>query len=374
MKRFLLTLLPAALLCLAVPSEARPRFGRVQGTISAVSVVPATVTITPAAGADVVLNVSTSTKVIADDERGSLADLVVGADARAKYELRTGNALQIHLDEPDTEVEATGVVTAASFDELTGTGQVSIDTNNDPTIAELNLTVDSATELRLGRLPLATEDVGLLVGLTVETEYDNVTFVAQKIHAELEDADVLSATGTVESVDSVEGTLTVNVNGESVLFDLADGAEVKLRGRIVPLSTLEGADQVTVQFIQAGDPVVNLALQVVASGQTSRPQNVNGTLVAVDPLAGTLTIQPKRGESVVLTVSTGTDLRIRGRRVDLAAFATALADAEAAGKTVKVNGQYVARSGANAALRVHATVQKGRGGNGNGNGRGNGRG
>lgn len=68
------------------------------GTIAAVDVDGATVTVTPEGdGADVVLNVTADTKIEVDGDAATLADLEVGAQVQAEYDTATNNASEINV-------------------------------------------------------------------------------------------------------------------------------------------------------------------------------------------------------------------------------------------------------------------------------------
>ena len=81
-------------------------------------------------------------------------------------------------------------------------------------------------------------------------------------------------------------------------------------------------------------------------------QRVYGTLASVN--TNTLTITTRTGP-VTLTVDSRTEIRLNGRRATLADLRAQLA----AGRTVRIEAEYVLRAGTRLATRVHGFVRSG---------------
>lgn len=335
--------LSAALSLAAAGAQARPRptTGRVEGQITAVDAVavPPTVTI-----GSVRLNITSQTRIEAgDEEHGTLADLVVGTDAEAKYEPATLNALKIEVseDEEEDEVKAEGTVVAAD----SVTGQVMLDVNGDG-VVDVTLATDSETELRIGRISVPAVQIGLLEGLRVKAEYHPVSFLAAEISAEA--APVSETRGTVAAVDTAAGTLTVTTQAGDVAFVLLAGTEVRMGGRPAALSSLRVGDAVAVQAVVNGDGT-RIAMRIDVA--VSRPRNLHGALTAA--AGSTLSVQSRDGEVVVLTVDAATDLRLNGRAVTVAALAALLAE----GRSIKISAHYFERGAEQVAYQVRANAR-----------------
>lgn len=342
-----------ALLALCAGNAQAAKYGEVEGTISAVNLVaPASVTLTD--GADsVTLNVVPSTVIVVKDEgRVTLADLTVGAQAEAKFDTRTLVAKQIKVeaseDEEEEDAHALGVV----LDADPVSGVVTIDTNDD-TVADLTLSTDAQTRIKVGGIAITQAELDALDGLMVHVEYGSTSFLAKEIEAEEAELEV---NGSVTAVDAVAGTLTIDTATGPLTFDVASGADIRQGGKKIALSALQVGDLVEVKYTTNG--TTNTALRISAKKpKPAKPLHVTGTVSAVDSAAGTLTVT-NRGASVVLTLSDSTDLRINGKRATLADVETALG----AGGSVKVSASYFSQGDVNAATQVQLNVKsKGRG-------------
>lgn len=73
--------------------ESRP--AKIRGTVTAVDLNAATVTITPAEGDAVTLNITDETKIFINHHSAALADVVVGSKAVARYDADTLNAQEL---------------------------------------------------------------------------------------------------------------------------------------------------------------------------------------------------------------------------------------------------------------------------------------
>lgn len=336
-------ILVCALMALIAGDAQAARVAKVEGTITAINAVsaPPTVTITRASG-DVTLKVLASTKIEVDDEHGALLDLTVGAQAEAQYDVRTGIAKKIEIEETDEDAKVVGVVLSA--DPISGV--ITLDTTGDG-VLDLTLTVNEQTRIKVGGTVLTLAELGALEGLRVKVEYLTETFVATEIEAG--DSALLSARGTVTAVDGAAGTLTIETAAGPLTFEVAEGAEIRIGGQPVDLAEVLVGDTVHVLYL-AGD--VNLAVRLTV--RPPRPLHVTGTITAADAAAGTLTVS-RGATTVVLAVGGNTDLRINGR-------AAALADVEAAlaaGGPVRVSASYFRRGEVNLATDVRVNVRAG---------------
>lgn len=338
-----------ALLALCAGNAQAARYAKVEGTISAVNLTaPASVTLTDGAES-VTLTVLPSTVIVIEDQgRVSLSALTTGDLAEAKFDANTLVAKQIKVEageDEEEDAEAMGVV----LDADPATGIVSIDTNDDAA-ADLTVTADAQTKIKVGKVALTLAELDALDGLLVHVEYGSTSLIAKEIEAE--DAE-LEVNGTVTAVDPAAGTLTIDTADSSMTFDVAAGADIRLGGKKIALSAIQIGDLVEVQYTTNG--TTNTALKI--SVRKPKPLHVVGTVTAVDPVAGTLTVT-SRGTSVVLTLDAATNLRINGRSATLVDVGTALT----AGSNVTVSASYFVRNSVNTATVVQVNAKsRGRG-------------
>ncbi|MGV3719907.1 MAG: hypothetical protein ACO1SX_03270 [Actinomycetota bacterium] len=330
-----------ALLALIAGDAQAARVAKVEGAITAIDAVstPPTVTIARASG-DVTLKVLASTKIRVDNERGTLLDLTVGAQAEAQYELSSGVAKKIEIE--DTEEDATVFGDVLSADPISGV--ITLDTTGDG-VLDLTLTADAQTRIEVAGATLTLAELDALEGQRVKVEYLTDTFVVTEI--ETGDAAALSARGTVTEIDPIGGALTIETAAGPLTFDVAEGAVIRIGGQVVELGDVLVGDSVQVIYL-AGD--ANLAIRL--SVQPPRPKHITGTIAAVDAGAGTLTVT-RGAAAVVLTVGPNTDLRVNGRGSTLADVEAALT----AGRTAKVSASYFVRGEINLATDVRVNVK-----------------
>lgn len=116
--------------------------------------------------------------------------------------------------------------------------------------------------------------------------------------------------GTVEAVDAAALSLTVKVRGAaSVTLDVAEDAEIEM----------DGPDYTTLADIQVGDRVKvkvrqGVAVSIEVKGEDDERENeVKGRLVAVDPVAGTVTVASAvYGGDATYDVAVDTVIKIEG--------------------------------------------------------------
>jgi hypothetical protein len=345
-------------LLVAVPAHAKgapPKLGHIEGAISAVDAVavPHTVTITTSDATPVsqTLNVTDATVVNVqagdEDERGDFSDLRVGLAAEASYNKTSLDAVKIHVAEDPNEVATEGNVVSLDV----ALGLLSIDTDGVDG-ADTTFTLDAQTSYSLNGVDLSAEQAGLLLGLHVAVSHAVDQTLAFSVAG---DAETLEASGKVTAVDLAAHSLELDTNGDGtadLTFTTADGMAVKILGKKLQFGGLLVGDRVAVQYVDAQG--TNVALR--ASLKPSKPRNVQGTVTAVG--ADSLTIHTRKGSDVTLTVSNLTSVRLKGKKVSLADVQALLT----AGKTVKVQAQYIVRGGLNLALQVRLNVTKGKGG------------
>jgi len=335
-----LALFASLMLFVVSTAEARPKPkpAKIEGTITAVSQNPATVTIQGVNGT-VTLNVVPGTEIEIGGERGSLANLRVGDEVKAKFDPRRLVALQIEVKrDDDDEGEAVGEVIAADEN----SGVVTLDVNNDG-VTDLTLQATDQTEVKIGDLRLTAGELDLLEGLTVRVEFDPNNFRLREIKADANGA--VTVTGTVAVVDPNARTLSVQTQNGVLQLQVPVNADIRIDGRSVRLSDVEPGDRVQVTFLQTGQST-GIALQVrVTEAPQPEPRTVIGTITAVNAQAGTLTVQTPDGP-LQLQVPANADIRLNGRSATLADLEVG----DEARVTYRVNA-----NGTNTVLQIRAT-------------------
>ncbi len=156
--------------------------GHVNGTVAAVDPSAGTITITPAAGGALTLNVNASTEIKVNDMHATLQDVQVGMPVSAEYDTVTLLAHEIKAgagddDHDDTEIKGTvaAVDTNANTVTITPTGGGS----------NVTLNVTPQTEIEVNDAPGTIANIQ--AGMPVEAEYDSATFNAFEIKAGTDD-------------------------------------------------------------------------------------------------------------------------------------------------------------------------------------------
>ena len=132
-----------------------------------------------------------------------------------------------------------------------------------------------------------------------------------------------TVSGTIKAVDAAAGTITVAAQGGGdVVLKVASDGMVKVDGSASTVATL--ATKVGSQVTASYNAETKIATSVDAKAQAnaSGTATVNGTLKAVDVLAGTVTIAAQGGGDVVLKVASNTTVQAGGAVSTMANLAT----------------------------------------------------
>ena len=177
--------------------------------------------------------------------------------------------------------------------------------------ANVTLVVNASTYLRrLGRTATIAD---LQVGDLVEAKYTPGTLVASKIEAKL---NLVELKGSIAAVDTAANTVTVTSSrgGASVTLVVTASTYIKRLGRAATIVDLQVGDLVEAKY----SPVTLQASSIEAELNLVE---LKGSVVAVDAVAGSLTVTPYRGgASVTLTVNASTYITRRGVSVTLASL------------------------------------------------------
>ncbi len=285
---------------------------KIKGTLSAVDLVNSTVTVTPQFGSPATLNVTPATQIKRNGLAATLSDLVLGDRIEAKYDAATLNAIKIEaksgtLPPPPPVGEVKGIV--AAVDVVTSSLTVTPNSGGpDVTVLVTSLTVIECDDLRMGLGDVA-------VGSNVEVKYNLTTFEATKIEVHGCGAELAEVKGTVAAVDPSAGSLTVTPNNGAPQITVSVDANTSICKNDLPitLADIQVGDCVEVKF----DANTLVAAKIEVKACVPPPQalaQVEGKVTAVDLTASTVTIAPRRGAPVTLTVDSATVIK-RGRQI-----------------------------------------------------------
>ena len=261
---------------LAKRIKADPNLATVKGTIKAVDSGASTLTVTPKnGGADVVLNVDSSTQIMRNGAAATLADLQVSDIVQAKYNPVTFLAASIAAW-PNL-VMLKGTISAVD----SGAGTLTVTPKSGG--ADVVLNVDSTTQIK--RNDAAATLADLQVGDPVQAKYNAGSFLAANIWAW---PNLVTLKGTISAVDTGAGTVTVTPKGggADVVLNVDSTTVIQRNDAAATLADLKAGDTVKAKY----NAVSFLAASI--SAWTNWPR-VKGTITAVDTGAGTVTVTPE---------------------------------------------------------------------------------
>jgi len=165
-----------------------------------------------------------------------------------------------------------------------------------------------------GRVSLAD----LTVGSAAEAKFDANTLVAKQIKVaagedEEEDAE---AVGVVVDADPATGLVMIDTNNDTTAdLTLSTTAQtrIKVGGVLITQAELDALDGLTVHVEYGSTSFVATKIEA-----EELDLEVNGTVTAVDPTAGTLTIDTATGP-MTFTVASSADIRLGGKKIALPA-------------------------------------------------------
>jgi polyisoprenoid-binding protein YceI len=269
----------------------------VTGSLTAISgtTLPATVTITPTAGAAVTLTVTANTKVVRNGQAATLAALKTGDAVTAAYNPTTLTAVMLVAGVKLSEVR--GTLTAISGTTLPATVTIT------PTAgATVTLTVTASTTItRNGQTAtLAALQVNDHVRATYDSSNNAVTLAS---HVKLSE---VRGTLTAISGTTLPATVTITpATGTAVTLTVTANTKIVRNGQAATLTDLQVGDMARAHYDSSGT-----AVTLTAGTKLSR---VRGTLTAIGgtTVPTTVTITPANGTAVTLTVTASTKI-VRG--------------------------------------------------------------
>ncbi len=327
------------------------------GVLKAVDVAAGTVTITAQPEADVVLRVTSDTKVLVNGSLSTLASLAanIGAQVTAEYNVQTKMAISVTA-QGQAQAQATASIsgTLKAVDVVAGTVTIATQTG-----ADVVLKVAADTKLLL-KGPVSTlASPAAIIGSQVQAEYSVQTKIATsiKVHSQTpapapsptqapapaptvtpaptQVQATASVSGTLKAVNVVSGTVTIATQtGADLVLNVSSSTQVLINGSVSALITLVAnvGAQVTatynIQTMMASSiqitpsPPAPVPAPTATPSPTQAQTTVSGTLQAVSLLNNTVTILTSSGTQLVLQVTSQTKVTVNGASSSFVALAT----------------------------------------------------
>jgi len=299
----------------------------VSGVIKAVNPAQGTVTITTASGQDVVLNVTSASKIVADGSVSTLVDMAtkIGAQASADYNIQSKMATSLSAQASggtgtSGQTGATPTPTASiggsASASLSGTlkavdavqGTVTVTSQSGADVV-LKATGDTTATLNGSTVTLVT--LAANIGAQVNVSYNTQTNAATSISAQGQASASATVSGTLKTIDVVQGTVTiVTQSGVEVVLKYTNDTKATFNGAAASITYLAAnqGSQVAAKY----NGQTNVATSLEAQGQVKSTITASGTLKAYNPLNNTITITTQIGGEVVLTMTSQTKVLING--------------------------------------------------------------
>lgn len=261
----------------------------INGTVRTIDVGKKNITIQTSVGTSVKLAVGKSTAITRNGARSALADLTLNDSVTAQYRVSRLSATTLAASGPAVVVTS-GKARAVSV----AGGTLSIGAQNLQTNANTRISRNGQL-VALGQITLrdtlvAHSTVGTTIALDVLADGPNETKVQGVITA---------IVGSTVTIAPDNGSAPVNaVVGVDTQIEVNDATGA--------LSDLAVGQAVEAEY----DPATLVAFSISASSE-SEDAEVEGTVAAVDPTAGTVTITPKDGgPDITLTVNASTEIEV----------------------------------------------------------------
>ncbi len=310
----------------------------VAGVLKSVNVLAGTIIVGPSSGKEVFLNVTSDTKILVEGRYATLAALVamVGSNVAVQYDAQTSTALSI-----ESSGHVSGSVTVAgaikAVDTAAGTLTIAAASG-----ANVTLKVSGQTRLLLNGAAATLASLATQIGARVKVEYSAQTNTAIAVQVEAEGKAEAEIAGTLKTVNTLAGSLTVaSSNAVEFAFTVTAQTKVKMNGAEATLAGLANALGGQIKVKYNAQTRVATEIEVVtrastsgsgggggtgggtgtgsgSSSSTNSTTKGSGTLKAVDPIGGTITIAMEGRADLVLKASTAIVAQLKvGSRVSV---------------------------------------------------------
>ena len=267
------------------------------GTIKGVDPAQGQIVLTLGNGGTLTLKLTSATDISVNGKKATAADLKANATAEVKYNSKTMEALQIRAQ---SMARVQGTV--RGLDQAARTVTILTDDGKQVTVK-----VDSSTRVVIAGVLNGL--LGITAGMKVDARYDMATNIASELTVRQERQGqpaaqaAARAAGTVTAVDATKGTVTLGLDGGGTITLRVDGkTQIKVDGHDGALTGVHVGDRVRASY--GTDTLLASALEVQAKAESRSKAalTASGTLKAIDPVAGTVTITTRSSDLVLHVV------------------------------------------------------------------------
>lgn len=253
------------------------------------------------------------------------ADVRVGTDIEGSVDigLRITSDAELHINNSGKIVQTKGEAviggTVKSVDEANGTVTISTPSGNEITV---QVTSNSTLKLRGSEVKAAalSGDLGADVIVQFNAETKAITDLSAKADAKAkaELGSKLDLSGTIKSVDTANGTITITTgSGADVVLKADSNAELKIGGSTAKIADLGSKIGAKVESQYDGDAKSVGSLTV----KTEADASSTGKIKSVDTANGKITVTVN-GSDTTFNVTSDSMLKVNGELVTMATLKT----------------------------------------------------
>jgi hypothetical protein len=279
---------------------------KIHGTIANIDSASGKLTVNLDGGETLTVQATGDTRIEFDGQRVALAILQTGARVKVEYNTDTliGSKIEAR-SRPQVQLEAETHGTIQALDATRHTMTVRL---RDGSTKELVFNAD--TVIRINGQPSAEAD--MKPGMEVEARYRTDTSSALRINTTAKIQTRAEVHGTIASIDSANGRLTVNLDGGGTLTVQATGdTRIEFNGQLLALANLQNEARTKIDYNT--DTLIASEIQARSRFEVQLEAEVHGTIQALDAAKHTATVRLSDGSTKELALNADTVIRINGQ-------------------------------------------------------------
>jgi hypothetical protein len=287
--------------------EGQARAGdNIHGTIANIDSASGKLTVNLDGGGTLSVRATGDTRIEFNGQRVALADLQTGVRVKLEYNAEILIASEIEArSKPQVQLEAEAHGTVQALDAAKQTVTIRL---RDGSTKVLALNAD--TVVRINGQPSAGAD--LTPGMELEARFRTDTGAALRINSTAKVQAWVAAHGTIASIDSAGGKVTVNLDGGGTLTVRATGdTQIELNGQLVALANLQTGARVKLEY--STDILIASAIEAQSKPQVQLEAEAHGTIQLLDVAKHLMTIRLRDGSTKELVLNADTVIRINGQ-------------------------------------------------------------